>query len=177
MRITSTLGAGVVAGALSMVSWTPPAHAQSADRPNILLIVIYDMGYSDIGPFGAEIRTPNLDRLAASGIKFTNFYAAAPICTPTRAALMTVCYPPRVGLHTPLHTPDTIGIHPDEITLPEILQAEGYATACIGKWHLGHHPPFYPTRHGFDTYFGTPLGHCFLADRMRHERSDLFLRD
>ena len=155
------------------------AEVQTAERrPNFILILTDDQGYNNLGCFGSKkMRTPNIDRMATEGIKFTDFYAAAPICTPTRAALMTGCYPPRVGLHTPLHTPDTIGIHPDEITLPELLKEKGYTTACIGKWHLGHHPPFYPTRHGFDTYFGTPLGHCFLANRMKHERSDLFLKD
>jgi arylsulfatase A-like enzyme len=117
--------------------------------------------------------------MAAEGMRFTDFYATAPICTPTRASIMTGCYPSRVGLGTPLHTPDTNGLHEDEITLAELLKSQGYATACIGKWHLGHHPKFYPTRHGFDDYYGTPLGHCFLTETMRKkgEYTDLFLRN
>ncbi|MBN2291006.1 MAG: sulfatase [Pirellulales bacterium] len=148
------------------------------DKPNFIIILTDDQGYNDLGCFGSRrIKTPIIDRMAAEGMKFTDFYATAPICTPTRASLMTGCYPSRVGLGTPLHTSDNIGLHDDEITLAEVLAAEGYATACFGKWHLGHHPKFYPTRHGFDFYYGTPLGHCFLTDRMRNrgEYSDLFL--
>lgn len=156
--------------------------AQPADveKPNIVIILTDDLGYGDLGCYGSgRIKTPCIDGMAAEGMRFTDFYATAPICTPTRASLMTGCYPSRVGLGTPLHTPDKIGLNPDEITLPELLQQQGYATACVGKWHLGHHPKFYPTRHGFDHYVGTPLGHCFLVDRMRErgEFSDLFLRN
>jgi arylsulfatase A-like enzyme len=110
----------------------------------------------------AKQRTPRIDRMAAQGMKFTHCYAAAPVCTPSRAALMTGCYPRRVGLD---HTePDGLvlrpvsrnGLHPDEVTIAELLQARGYATACIGKWHLGDQPAFLPTRQGFDYYLGIP---------------------
>jgi len=147
-------------------------------RPNIVLILADDLGYADLGCFGSDrIKTPHIDRMAAEGMRFTDFYATAPICTPTRASLMTGSYPSRVGLGTPLHTPDTIGLHEDEITLAELFKTQGYATACIGKWHLGHHPEFYPTRHGFDDYYGTPLGHCFMTETLRKKGkySDLFL--
>ena len=149
-------------------------------RPNLILLLTDDQGYNDLGCFGSKrIKTPNIDRMAAEGMRFTSFYVTSPICTPARASLMTGSYPSRVGLGTPLHTPDRIGLNPDEITVAELLNDQGYATACIGKWHLGHHPPFYPTRHGFDRYFGTPLGHCFKTDRMRSrgKYSDLFLDD
>jgi arylsulfatase A len=149
------------------------------ERPlNFIVILTDDLGYGDLGCYGSKkIATREIDRMAAEGMKFTNFYATSPICTPTRASLMTGCYPSRVGLGTPLHTPDKVGLDPDEITLAELLKDQGYTTACIGKWHLGHHPPFYPTRHGFDHYYGTPLGHCFKTSQMRTrgKYSDLFL--
>lgn len=148
-------------------------------KPNIILVMTDDQGYGDLGCYGSEtIPTPNLDRLAEEGMKLTDFHTAAPICTPSRAALLTGRYAIRCGLPTPLHTPDDYGLHPKENTLAEILKKQGYRTACIGKWHLGHHPPFYPTRHGFDHYYGTPLRHCFRTEsfRKRGEYSDLFLQ-
>lgn len=135
-------------------------QADSADiprAPNIVLIVADDMGYSDAGCYGAkDIRTPNLDRLAAEGTRFTSFCVAQPVCTASRAAIMTGCYPNRVGLSGALNHTSTIGIHPDEQLLPELLQSQGYATAHYGKWHLGTKPMFFPTRNGFDEWFGLP---------------------
>ena len=159
-------------------SWA--ANLESPPKPNFVLILADDLGYNDLSCFGSmKIKTPNIDRAAAEGMRFTHFYATSPICTPTRASVMTGCYPSRVGLGTPLHTPDRIGLHENEITIARLLKLQGYATACIGKWHLGHHPKFYPTRHGFDFYYGTLLGHCFLTESMRKkgEYSDLFLQD
>ncbi|MCP5111067.1 MAG: sulfatase-like hydrolase/transferase, partial [bacterium] len=130
--------------------------AQTPEKPNIILIFTDDQGYGDVGVYGSpNIRTPNIDRMAAEGIRFTDFYAQT-FCGPSRAALMTGCYPPRVSLafnHVPKAT---TGIHPDEITIPELLKQQGYATMIIGKWHLGDHPRFLPNRHGFDRYFGLP---------------------
>jgi len=128
------------------------------DRPpNFVIIFIDDMGYADIGPFGAkDYETPNLNRMAAEGVRFTDFYAAASSCTPSRAGLMTGCYPQRVGLPHVIGPNATIGISDQEQTIAEVLKPFGYATACFGKWHLGHHPQFLPTRHGFDEYFGLP---------------------
>jgi arylsulfatase A len=130
---------------------------KSVDKPNVVIIFCDDVGYADIGVFGARgYETPNLNRMAAEGVKFTDFYAAASSCTPSRAALLTGCYPQRVGLPNVLGPADKIGISNEEQTIAQILKPLGYATACYGKWHLGHHPKFLPTRHGFDEYFGLP---------------------
>jgi len=137
-------------------------NSQEGRVPNIVLMLVDDMGYGDIGPFGSTLNhTPNLDRMAAEGMKLTSFYVAAPVCTPSRAALLTGCYPARVGLargsgHAVLFPGDTWGLHPDEITIAEVLRAAGYATGCFGKWHLGDQPGFLPADQGFDAYFGIP---------------------
>jgi len=130
--------------------------AFSAETPNIVLINIDDLGYADIGPFGAKISTPHLDRMAKEGMKLTNHYAA-PVCTPSRAAMMTGCYPKRV-LPVPhvLFPVAAVGLSPKATTVAEVLKGAGYATACIGKWHLGDQPEFLPTNQGFDSYYGIP---------------------
>ncbi len=126
-------------------------------KPNFVVILIDDMGYGDIGPFGATTqKTPNLDKMAAEGMKLTSFYAC-PISSPSRMALMTGSYPIRAGMPEGVFMPaDKNGINPNEITVAELLKAQGYKTACIGKWHLGDAPEFMPNRHGFDYYFGLP---------------------
>jgi len=125
--------------------------------PNIVLIFMDDMGYADIGPFGAkDYQTPNLDRMAREGTKFTHFYAAQAVCSASRAALLTGCYPNRIGISGALGPGAKNGISSDETTLAEICKERDYATAIFGKWHLGHQPPFLPTKHGFDEYFGLP---------------------
>ncbi len=132
-------------------------------KPNFIVIFVDDMGYGDIEPFGSKVnRTPHLNRMAEEGMRFTDFYVAASICSPSRSALMTGSYPLRVDLHDSgfgvfvLCPMDKKGINPEERTLPEILKTQGYATACIGKWHLGDQEPFLPTSHGFDYYYGIP---------------------
>jgi arylsulfatase len=142
---------GVVAGCLS-------AGVSAEDRlPNVVLIFTDDQGYGDIGSFGAKgFSTPNLDRLASEGRRFTNFHVAQPVCSASRAALLTGCYPNRIGIHGALGPNAQHGIHDDETTLGEIFKSRGYATAIVGKWHLGHHPQFLPMRHGFDEYLGLP---------------------
>jgi arylsulfatase A-like enzyme len=126
-------------------------------RPNVVIIFTDDQGYQDVGCFGSpNIRTPNLDRMAAEGMRFTDFYVAASVCSPSRASLMTGCYPPRVGITKVLFPRDNIGLNSKEVTIADVLKARGYATACIGKWHLGHLPEFLPTSNGFDYYFGIP---------------------
>lgn len=134
------------------------APLTAADRPpNIVLIVADDLGFADAGCYGAkDIRTPNLDRMAKEGTRFTNFNVAQPVCTASRAALMSGCYPNRIGLAGALNHTSVTGIHPNETLLPEYLKRQGYATACYGKWHLGTRPMFDPTKHGFDTWFGLP---------------------
>ena len=132
------------------------ASAANTTRPNFVLINIDDLGYQEIGPFGSTNRTPALDRMAAEGRKLTSHYAA-PVCSPSRAALMTGSYPKR-ALPIPhvLFPNAAIGLHPDEHTIADVLRAAGYATAAIGKWHLGDQPEFLPRRQGFDYYFGLP---------------------
>jgi arylsulfatase A len=128
----------------------------AAEKPNIILINIDDLGYADIGPFGSNTPTPNLDRMAREGRKLTSHYAA-PVCSPSRAALMTGSYPKR-AMPTPgvLFPGSAVGLHPNERTIAEVLKDAGYATGCIGKWHLGDQPEFLPTSQGFDFYFGLP---------------------
>lgn len=129
--------------------------------PNFIVIFCDDLGYGDLGSFGhPTIRTPNLDRMASEGQKWTNFYAAASVCTPSRAALLTGRLPVRNGMMSPKRRvlfPDSLGGLPKtEITLAEVLREQGYATGCVGKWHLGHLPQYLPTSNGFDSYFGIP---------------------
>ncbi len=147
------------------------AQAETPRPPNLVLIVTDNLGYGDIGPFGSKVhRTPHLDRMAAEGTRFTHFYVSAGVCTPSRASFMTGCYAQRVGMADT--DPDGIvlrpvspnGLHPDEITVAEILKARGYVTAMIGKWHLGDQPPFLPTRQGFDSYFGVPYSDDMVAE-------------
>ena len=126
--------------------------------PNLILIFADDQGYGDLSCFGStKIKTPNIDRIAEKGRKFTNFMVASPVCTPSRAALMTGCYPKRVGMHKHVLFPSsTKGLNPSEHTLADHFKAMNYATACFGKWHLGHHKEVLPTANGFDTYYGIP---------------------
>ncbi len=127
-----------------------------ASKPNVVFIFVDDQGYYDLGCYGAtEVRTPRIDALAARGIRFTDYYAAAPICSPSRAGLVTGVYPRRTGNEVWVHRPDaTEGIPPERITMAEMFKSEGYATACIGKWHLGFEDRFLPPNQGFDHYFG-----------------------
>jgi len=132
-----------------------PAFARA--KPNIVLILADDQGYGDLGCYGAtDIKTPNVDRLAEEGTRFTSFYVAQAVCTASRAALLTGCYPNRIGMAGALNHTSTTGIHPKEVLLSNLAKSQGYATAIYGKWHLGHHPPFLPTRRGFDEWWGIP---------------------
>lgn len=128
------------------------------EKPNFIIIFTDDQGYGDLGCFGStKIKTPHIDRMAKEGCKFTSFLVGSSVCTPSRAALLTGCYPKRVGMHQGVvHADSTIGLHPNELTIADHLKGQGYATACFGKWHLGHHPETLPTRQGFDYYYGIP---------------------
>jgi arylsulfatase A-like enzyme len=133
------------------------AAAADTRPPNVVIVFADDLGYADLGCYGAKgWKTPHLDRLASEGVRFTSFYVAQAVCSASRTALLTGCYPNRVGILGALGPASTHGIHDDETTLAEVLRSRGYATAIYGKWHLGHHPQFLPTRHGFDDYFGLP---------------------
>ncbi len=137
------------------------AETQKGQKPNIVVIFCDDLGYGDLGVFGhPTIRTPYLDRMAEQGQKWTNFYVAASVCTPSRAAIMTGRYPIRSGMCSNKRRvlfPDSAGGLPQsEITFAEVMKKQGYKTACVGKWHLGHLEPYLPTNHGFDSYFGIP---------------------
>ena len=130
--------------------------AQAAP-PNFIVVMTDDQGYGDVGCYGSpDIRTPNLDRMAAEGLRLTSFYSSNPVCSPSRAGLLTGRYGARIGVPHVLFPWDTTGLRDDEKTIAQVLKTKGYATACIGKWHLGHLPEFLPTRHGFDYYFGLP---------------------
>lgn len=142
--------------ALLVLGLASAFNAPAAGAPNIVLIFCDDLGYKDIGPYGSANPTPNLDRLAREGVRFTDFYVAQPVCSASRAALLTGCYPNRVGILGALNPNAATGIHSNEVTTAELLKSRGYATAVYGKWHLGHHPQFLPTRHGFDHYYGLP---------------------
>ncbi|MCD7977282.1 MAG: sulfatase [Tannerellaceae bacterium] len=154
-----------LAGGLSMMN-----TVSAAEQPNIIIVFIDDFGYGDLGCYGNTVhRTPHLDRMAKEGILLSNFYVASSVSTPSRAALLTGSYPRRISMHvnadpTPLHSTGRQvlfpvshkGLNPSEITIAELLKEKGYATACIGKWHLGDQLAFLPTRQGFDYYFGIP---------------------
>ena len=132
--------------------------AQKNTNLNVIVIFTDDQGYQDLGCFGSpDIRTPRIDQMAKEGMRLTSFYSANPVCSASRAALLTGCYPKRVlAEKTVLFPRDNVGLNPKETTIADMFKGAGYATACVGKWHLGHHPEFLPTRQGFDSYFGIP---------------------
>ncbi|MBN1676538.1 MAG: sulfatase [Kiritimatiellae bacterium] len=153
-------------GTMGMALPALRARADAGSRPpNVILILTDDLGYDDLGcywtpnpaPGYEKIETPHLDAMAEQGLRFTDFYASAAVCTPTRAALMSGCYSYRVGLNLHVLTEKAgKGLHPAELTIAELLKRRGYATGCIGKWHLGHQPQFLPTNQGFDFFYGLP---------------------
>ena len=132
------------------------AQERKSNRPNIVLIFVDDMGYGDLGCYGSKTKTPNLDKMAKQGIRFTDFYAAQAVCSASRAALLTGCYPNRVSIYGALGPRTKYGIGRQETTIAELLKAAGYTTGIFGKWHLGHLPQHLPHNHGFDEYYGLP---------------------
>ena len=152
-------------GLLAIVHAADVPEPNVTSKPNFIIIFTDDQGYGDLGCFGGtHVKTPRIDQMAAEGARLTSFYVAAPLCTPSRAALMTGCYPKRVDMATgsnfgTLHAADTKGLNPEEITIAEVLKSAGYKTGMFGKWHLGDQPEFLPTRQGFDEFFGLPYSH------------------
>lgn len=144
--------------AASLVVLFHANRSSAADRPpSVVIIYTDDQGYGDVGCFGAKgFTTPNLDRLAREGRRFTNFHVSQPVCSASRTSLLTGCYANRLGINGALSPKATIGIADEETTIAEVLKSKGYATGMAGKWHLGHHPRFLPTHHGFDEYLGLP---------------------
>jgi len=159
-------------GVLLLSSACGETASRESTPPNFIVLWCDNLGYGDVEPFGSTLhRTPNLNRMAREGRKFTHFYSTSGVCTPSRASLMTGSYAQRVGMHWNerdqhvLRPISPYGLHPDEITIAELLKQRGYATALIGKWHLGDQPEFLPTRQGFDSYWGIPY-----SDDMTWER-------
>jgi len=150
----------VLAAMLIILSALPACNekkkSEKKELPNIVIIFVDDMGYGDPGCFGGTNPTPNIDKMAEEGMRFTDFYVAQPVCGASRAALLTGCYPNRAGIYGAPGPNSTTGINSGEMTIAELLKQKEYATAMFGKWHLGHHPVFLPVNHGFDKYFGTP---------------------
>ncbi len=142
-----------VSGSMTMLGCT----TKQKRSPNIVIIFIDDQGYADVGCFGAKgFETPNLDRMADDGMKFTNFYVSQAVCSASRASLLTGCYAERIGIQGALMPWSSVGLNPEEETIAELLKKKGYATGIFGKWHLGHHQEFLPLQHGFDEYLGLP---------------------
>jgi len=158
-RLIKKLVFFLIFNALTIPMWS--ANEAHLRPPNFIIIFADDLGYGDLGCFGhPSIRTPNLDRMAAEGVRLTDFYVAASVCTPSRAGLMTGRYPIRSGMCSDnrrvLFPDSALGLPAEEWTIAEVLKTAGYATACIGKWHLGHLPQYLPTSNGFDSYLGIP---------------------
>lgn len=157
-KITVTLLVGILATSNLIAQKSPQK------KPNIVLIMADDLGYGDIGTFGAkDIRTPNIDKLAENGLKFTSFYSTSPVCSPSRFGLLTGRYPRRQGIDGVFFPESFNGIPKEELTLAEALKTKGYSTGIVGKWHLGHHREFLPLQNGFDEYFGIPYSNDMQA--------------
>ena len=144
--------------ACTLISCNSTGNRTENDTPpNFVIVFIDDMGYGDLGCYGATgFATPHLDKMAASGMRFTNFYSAQPVCSASRAGLLTGCYPNRIGISGALFPRHEVGLNAQETTIAEMLKEKGYATGIFGKWHLGHHKEFLPLQHGFDEYVGLP---------------------
>ncbi|GAB5521087.1 MAG: sulfatase [Rhodothermales bacterium] len=148
----------LIAFALVLAGCTEPVPEPEQDTPpNVVVIFVDDLGYGDLSAYGqTAYQTPHLDQMAAEGSRFTQFYVSQPVCSASRAALLTGTYSNRIGFHGALGPGTRHGLHDDELTMAELFKREGYGTAIFGKWHLGHLPPFLPTEHGFDTFYGIP---------------------
>ncbi|KAA5545904.1 sulfatase [Roseiconus nitratireducens] len=164
----------ILFGALTALSGSV---AGAAERPNVVIIFIDDMGYGDVGFNGATVpKTPHLDQMAREGMKFTDFYVGCAVCSGSRTSLMTGCHYQRLSMPAVLFPNSTQGLHPDEVTIADILKDAGYRTACVGKWHLGHLPPCLPTNQGFDSYWGIPYSNDMWIDPANQLSDDIHLR-
>ena len=166
------------------LSYADPIGKKDNPKPNFVLIFCDDLGYGDVGWLGpVKNRTPEIDKMAKAGVCFIDFYATSGVCSPSRASLMTGCYPLRVGMHESsrgmfvLVPEDRKGLNPKEITIAEVLNSQGYKTACIGKWHLGVQPEFLPTRQGFDYYYGLPYSNDMSISKNLKLSKDIKLRE
>ena len=176
---------GVERFLLPLLCLVLPSFLTAQENTNLNVIVIFtdDQGYQDLGCFGSpDIRTPRIDQMAKEGMRLTSFYSANPVCSASRAALLTGCYPKRVlAEKTVLFPRDREGLNPAETTIADMFKEAGYATACVGKWHLGHHPEFLPTRQGFDSYFGIPysndMSHPEGTKRPKYGQWDTYWKD
>jgi arylsulfatase A-like enzyme len=177
MNITAGL-IGLFAALLLAVPGSP-AHAAENRPPNIIVILADDLGYGDLSVYGhPSIATPSLDRMAQEGQRWTDFYVASGVCTPSRASLLTGRYPVRTGLSGGvLFEWSASGLDPQEVTIAEMLKSAGYATGMVGKWHLGHKHPFLPTDQGFDSYFGIPFSNDLRIDYRMPYAKDVKLRE
>lgn len=159
----------------ALVGLAQGASSGATGRPNFVIIFTDDQGYGDLSCYGGtHVSTPRIDQMAKEGARLTSFYVAAPVCTPSRAGLMTGCYPTRINMgrgskHGVLLAGDAKGLNPDEITIAEVLKSVGYKTGIFGKWHLGDQPEFLPTRQGFDEFFGIPYSHDIHSFHPRQE--------
>ena len=177
----------LLAAVLSMVFFLPqPSVADegiqgdqpSIKPPNIILIFIDDLGYGDVGFNGATgPRTPHLDKMAKEGMLFTDFYVGCPVCSGSRTALLTGTHYQRLNMDAVLFPNSQRGLHPNEVTIAEMLRAIGYHTTCIGKWHLGHLPPCLPTMQGFDSYYGIPYSNDMWIDPANKLSEKIVLRE
>ena len=162
--------------ALSHAVWTQTLSA--AERPNVVIIFIDDMGYGDVGFNGATgPKTPNLDQMAVEGMRFDDFYVGCAVCSGSRTSLMTGCHYQRLSVRSVLFPNSTNGLHPDELTIADMLGDAGYKTACVGKWHLGHLPPCLPTYQGFDSYYGVPYSNDMWIDPANRLADDITIRE
>lgn len=153
-------------------------YAAAAEQPNVVIIFIDDMGYGDVGFNGATgPKTPQIDRMAQEGMRFSHFYVGCAVCSGSRTALMTGCHYQRLSMAPVLFPPSKEGLHPDEVTIADMLKDAGYRTCCIGKWHLGHLPPCLPQYQGFDEYFGIPYSNDMSLDQVNKLAKDLVVRE
>lgn len=154
---------GILGGSLALSAQPPTAKG-----PNVVMIFCDDLGYGDLGCYGSKILTPHLDRMAAEGMRFTNCCSADPVCSPSRAALLTGRYPTRVGVPRVFFPQDKDGLSLDEKTLADVLKSRGYRTMCVGKWHLGRPTEYLPTNRGFDEYYGIPYSNDMTPRVLMH---------